>query len=129
MKVQKTKLKDVLLIKPNVFHDNRGYFFESFNAKFCKQLIKVNKYIPNFIGLVELGGPKFPKNIELRMVTFWARIVTGSLSHVVYRLLRIQYEKAIYCSKCILKGQYCVCFRANLHIFKTMSYKYSMIGN
>ena len=41
MKVQKTKLKDVFLIKPKVFHDNRGYFFESFNAKAFQQLTKI----------------------------------------------------------------------------------------
>lgn len=33
MKVQKTKIEGVLLIHPDVYNDERGYFFESFNLK------------------------------------------------------------------------------------------------
>ena len=31
MKIEKTDFKDLLIIQPNVFADERGYFFESFN--------------------------------------------------------------------------------------------------
>ena len=33
MKIYKTPLKDSLVIEPNVFGDERGFFFESFNEK------------------------------------------------------------------------------------------------
>ena len=33
MHLSETKLKDVFLIKPELFGDDRGYFFESFNKK------------------------------------------------------------------------------------------------
>ena len=33
MEIQETGLKDCLIIKPRVFEDARGYFFESFNQK------------------------------------------------------------------------------------------------
>lgn len=33
MDIQETKLKDVLIITPKVFSDDRGYFFESFRKK------------------------------------------------------------------------------------------------
>ncbi len=33
MKVTPTSLPDVLLIEPQVFGDERGFFFESFNAR------------------------------------------------------------------------------------------------
>ena len=33
MEVKKTKINGVFLIKPQVFKDNRGHFFESFNSK------------------------------------------------------------------------------------------------
>lgn len=33
MEIQKTGLKDCVIIKPNVLEDARGYFFESFNQK------------------------------------------------------------------------------------------------
>ena len=31
MKAQETKLKDCFIIEHDIFKDNRGYFFESFN--------------------------------------------------------------------------------------------------
>jgi dTDP-4-dehydrorhamnose 3,5-epimerase len=31
VKIEKTNFKDLLIIQPNVFADERGYFFESFN--------------------------------------------------------------------------------------------------
>jgi len=37
MEVIETKLKGVLVIKPKVFEDARGYFFESYNANLFKQ--------------------------------------------------------------------------------------------
>ncbi|MDA3878888.1 MAG: dTDP-4-dehydrorhamnose 3,5-epimerase [Prolixibacteraceae bacterium] len=33
MKIEKTTIGDLLVIKPNIFTDDRGYFFESFNQK------------------------------------------------------------------------------------------------
>ncbi len=33
MEIQETALKDCLIIKPRIFEDARGYFFESFNEK------------------------------------------------------------------------------------------------
>jgi dTDP-4-dehydrorhamnose 3,5-epimerase len=33
MKITKTRLKDLLILKPEIFTDNRGYFFESYNQK------------------------------------------------------------------------------------------------
>lgn len=43
MKFIKTEIPDVVIIKPTVFGDNRGYFFESFNQKeFEKQIGEIN---------------------------------------------------------------------------------------
>ncbi len=33
MKIQKTAIKDCVIIEPSVFEDERGYFFESFNQE------------------------------------------------------------------------------------------------
>lgn len=38
MQVIETKLKDCFIIKPTVFEDSRGYFFESYNKEKFKQL-------------------------------------------------------------------------------------------
>jgi dTDP-4-dehydrorhamnose 3,5-epimerase len=45
MEVIKTKIKDLLIIKPKVFTDSRGYFFESYNADVFKQ----NNITVNFV--------------------------------------------------------------------------------
>ena len=37
MEIISTSLKDLYIIKPTVFADNRGFFFESFNAKKLKE--------------------------------------------------------------------------------------------
>jgi len=42
MKIEKTEINDLLIIKPAVFEDERGYFFESYNRdKFLAQGIDV----------------------------------------------------------------------------------------
>jgi dTDP-4-dehydrorhamnose 3,5-epimerase len=41
MKIIETAIKDVFIIKPDIFFDDRGYFFESYNAeKYAKMGIK-----------------------------------------------------------------------------------------
>lgn len=42
MIIEKTNLRDALLIKPKIFDDKRGYFYESFNYK------KLNEHIGHF---------------------------------------------------------------------------------
>lgn len=37
MEIIKTKIKDLLIIKPRVFRDERGYFFEAFNETLFKE--------------------------------------------------------------------------------------------
>ena len=39
MEVKKTKINGVFLIKPQIFKDKRGYFFESFNSKEFRKAI------------------------------------------------------------------------------------------
>ncbi len=45
MEVIKTKIEGLLIIKPKVFADSRGYFFESYNADVFKQ----NNITVNFV--------------------------------------------------------------------------------
>lgn len=40
MKIETTPLKDVLILSPNVFKDERGYFFESYNTQKVADFIK-----------------------------------------------------------------------------------------
>ncbi len=43
MEIIETKIKDLLVIKPDVFHDERGYFFESYNkVRFAEHGLDMN---------------------------------------------------------------------------------------
>ncbi|AFZ45411.1 dTDP-4-dehydrorhamnose 3,5-epimerase [Halothece sp. PCC 7418] len=42
MEIQKTQIPEVLILKPKVFGDDRGFFFESFNQKQFQEQTGVN---------------------------------------------------------------------------------------
>ena len=44
MKITQTRLEGCFVIEPKVFKDNRGYFFESFNAKKLARLVDINTH-------------------------------------------------------------------------------------
>ncbi|MEX1192054.1 MAG: dTDP-4-dehydrorhamnose 3,5-epimerase [Brumimicrobium sp.] len=46
MKIVQTKIKDLVIIEPTVFGDERGYFFESYNEK---EWLKFMGFSPGFI--------------------------------------------------------------------------------
>ena len=43
--IKKFKIKDLLLLKPKIYKDDRGFFFESYNKKKYQKLIKINKFL------------------------------------------------------------------------------------
>jgi dTDP-4-dehydrorhamnose 3,5-epimerase len=42
MKINKTFIKDLLIIEPQLFKDNRGFFYETYNKKNFEKIIKTN---------------------------------------------------------------------------------------
>jgi len=42
MIIENTNIKDLILISPKIFEDNRGYFFESYNNKKLAKFIKTD---------------------------------------------------------------------------------------
>jgi dTDP-4-dehydrorhamnose 3,5-epimerase len=44
--VTKTKIEGLLILEPEVYGDERGYFFESFNENAWKELVG---FVPNFV--------------------------------------------------------------------------------
>lgn len=55
MQVEKTTLNDLVLIKPKVFPDERGYFYEAFNAKiFADKGLNV-KFVQDNISMSQKG--------------------------------------------------------------------------
>lgn len=45
MKIEKTLLKGVYLIKPKIYEDQRGFFFESYNNKKLDKILNKKKFI------------------------------------------------------------------------------------
>ncbi|ACK66428.1 dTDP-4-dehydrorhamnose 3,5-epimerase [Rippkaea orientalis PCC 8801] len=76
MKVIPTKIPDVMIIEPNVFGDDRGFFYESFNAKKFAEETGVN---PNF---VQDNHSKSGKNV-LRGLHYQIQQTQGKLVRVV----------------------------------------------
>jgi len=55
MKIIKTKIKDVVIIEPTIFSDNRGYFFESHNEEKMKEAGYDYKFIQDNQSKSEYG--------------------------------------------------------------------------
>ena len=86
MIIEKTFIKDLLIISPKVFEDNRGYFLESYNKKDLASLLNVD--------FVQDNESKSQKNV-LRGLHFQrpphaqgklVRVITGSVLDVAVDL-------------------------------------------
>jgi len=55
MELIKTNIPDLMLIKPKVFGDERGYFFESYNKETIKNLIGDVEFVQDNQSLSEYG--------------------------------------------------------------------------
>ena len=85
MKIFNTKVPGVKIIEPDVFRDQRGYFFESFNAEKFK---KAMGFCPNFCQSNESGSVKGTiRGLHLQKAPFaqskLVRVVTGTAIDVV----------------------------------------------
>ncbi len=76
MKVSPTAIPDVLVIEPRVFGDDRGFFYESFNARKFKELTGLE---PNF---VQDNHSRSAKNV-LRGLHYQIEQPQGKLVRVV----------------------------------------------
>ncbi len=84
MNFERTSIEDVILIKPTLFGDDRGYFFESFHQQ------KFNEFVGKQITFVQDNESKSSKNV-LRGLHFQAppfaqgklvRVIQGSVLDV-----------------------------------------------
>jgi dTDP-4-dehydrorhamnose 3,5-epimerase len=76
MKVQSTAIPEVLIMEPEVYGDDRGYFFESFNARAFEQ---ATGFKPEF---VQDNHSKSVKNV-LRGMHYQIKQPQGKLVRVV----------------------------------------------
>lgn len=83
MEIIETKIKDLLIIKPKVFADARGYFFESYNESVFKQYGIVANFVQDNQSLSSTGvlrGLHFqaPPHDQGKLV----RVITGAVLDV-----------------------------------------------
>src|SRR5690349_18757676 len=89
MKITPTNFKDLFLIQPRVFEDNRGYFLESYNKEvFFKQGI-LTEFVQDNQSLSQKGvlrGLHFqnPPHGQAKLV----RVITGSVLDIVVDIRR-----------------------------------------
>jgi dTDP-4-dehydrorhamnose 3,5-epimerase len=77
MEVIKTKIEGLLIIKPKVFADSRGYFFESYNADVFKQngvtvnFVQDNQSLSNkgVLRGLHFQAPPFDQGKLVRVIT------------------------------------------------------------
>lgn len=86
MIIEKTNIKDLILITPNVFKDDRGYFMESFNQKKLASVIK-NNFVQDNESLSQKGvlrGLHFqlPPYPQAKLI----RVIKGSIMDVAVDL-------------------------------------------
>ena len=86
MKIEETFIKDLFIITPTVFEDNRGYFFESYNKKDLEKYLNTT-FIQDNESLSQKGvlrGLHFqrPPHAQGKLV----RVITGSVLDVVVDL-------------------------------------------
>ncbi len=76
MNIIRTKINDVLIIEPKVFGDERGFFFESFNAK------EFNRAVGREVEFVQDNHSRSKKNV-LRGLHYQIQQAQGKLVRVV----------------------------------------------
>lgn len=77
MEIIETKIKDLLIIKPKVFADARGYFFESYNEAVFRQngvdvaFVQDNQSLSNYGVLrgLHFQAPPFDQGKLVRVIT------------------------------------------------------------
>lgn len=77
MKIISTSIPDVLIIEPSVFHDERGFFFESFNERHFAESLGIT--LPHF---VQDNHSRSVKNV-LRGLHYQIKQPQGKLVRVV----------------------------------------------
>ena len=83
MKVRKTKIPGPLIIEPDIFYDDRGYFFESFNQKKYQEIGISKKFVQDNQSKSKKGTIRglhyqIGKNAQGKLV----RVVNGKIRDV-----------------------------------------------
>ena len=99
LELYKVLVLPILLYGSEVWGFENLYQLESFQLKFLKRLLKVHKRTSNCMVYGETGMFKLMKLVECKMLTFWARIISGKeskISCLLYKLQKVLYVNGTY---------------------------------
>ncbi len=86
MKIEKTLIKDLLVLSPTVFKDDRGYFLESYNKKSLEEILNVEFVQDN----ESLSQKKVLRGLHFQEPPYGqgklVRVITGSVLDVAVDL-------------------------------------------
>lgn len=84
MKIIETKIPDVVILEPNVFGDNRGYFIESYSKGVFEELGLKHEFIQDNQSLSVLAGTLRGLHFQLnpKAQTKVVRCITGAIYDV-----------------------------------------------
>lgn len=104
MIIEKTYIKDLILISPNVFKDNRGYFMETYNQKKIEKAIKT-RFVQDNESMSQknvLRGLHFqkPPYAQAKLI----RVISGSILDIAVDLRTDSKTFGMY-SKHLLSGE------------------------
>ena len=68
---------------------------ETFFCRYCKELLGLHKRTPNCMVYGEIGKNKLAKNVTLRMLMFWYKLVHSKMSKVANVLYNFQYALSV----------------------------------
>ena len=104
MHIEKTFIKDLLIISPNVFNDNRGYFLESYNKKDLATILTVEFVQDN----ESISQKNVLRGLHFQKPTYaqgkLVRVITGSVLDVAVDLRKQSatygnHFKHVFCGK------------------------------
>ena len=107
MKVLNTIINDLKIIKPKIFRDKRGYFFESFNIKKYKNIILDNHFVQD--------DHSFSKKNVLRGIHFQHKKPQNQLLYLVEGKIFIVFVDLRPKSKSF-KKQYSLILNSKNHV-------------
>ena len=83
------------LVKPVVLHDTEVWWcksddiLERLQPRFFKYMLSVNKYTCSSMIYRELGVTPLSIDVKIRMVVYWAKLVSSNQNNFKYNLLYI----------------------------------------
>lgn len=85
MEIENTNFKDLLVVKPKIYRDNRGYFFENYNNRIGFNIVQANQSSSKYLTLRGLHYQN-PPYCQAKLV----QVVKGKVLDVVVDLRKDQ---------------------------------------